>query len=60
MGQAEVAAELGLGKVDTRPCRVQPVIAQRGVGIGEGLQWLVAAVKSSPRLSLLRRRMRGA
>eukprot|EP00892_Ulva_mutabilis_P012699 jgi/Ulvmu1/9801/UM056_0041.1 len=59
MGPAAVASELGLSDVDTRPHRVQPVSAHHGVGITDGLQWIVNAVKSSPRLSLLRRRARG-
>jgi hypothetical protein len=60
LGPTEVSDELGLGKVDTRPHRVQPVSAHHGMGIAEGIQWLVHAVKSSPRLSLLRRRLRGS
>lgn len=54
-----MAEELGLGKVDgQRPTRIQPVSAHSGYGVEEGLSWLVAAVRSSPRLSLLRRRIR--
>jgi ADP-ribosylation factor family len=60
MSEVEVAEELGLGKVSARPHRVQPVSATTGDGIASGLQWIVAAVKASPRLSLLRRKMRGA
>lgn len=59
LGPSGVANELGLGKVDTRPHRVQPVSAHHGMGILEGLQWIVTAVKASSRLSLLRKRARG-
>lgn len=59
LGPTDVASELGLSDIDTRPHRVQPVSAHQGVGIAEGLQWIVSAVKASPRLSLLRRRARG-
>jgi len=51
-----MAEELGVGKIDTRACLVQPVSAHSGYGISEGLTWLVGAVRQSPRLSLLRRR----
>lgn len=57
LGTSDIAEELGLGKVDTRPCRVQPVSAHSGYGISEGLTWLVNSVRHSPRLSFLRRRM---
>ena len=60
MGEVAVADELGLGKVSGRPQRVQPVSATTGAGIADGLQWIVSAVKASPRLSLLRRKARGA
>lgn len=59
VGEVRVAEELGLARVAARPHRVQPVSATTGMGIGEGLQWIVKAVKASPRLSLLRRKMRG-
>lgn len=59
LGPSGIASELGLGKVDTRPHRVQPVSAHHGMGILDGLQWIVTAVKSSSRLSLLRKRARG-
>lgn len=58
LSETQVAEELGLGKVAARPHRVQPVSATTGAGVADGLQWLVSAVKASPRLSLLRRKMR--
>jgi hypothetical protein len=59
MGEVQVAEELGLSRVSARPHRVQPVCATNGTGIAEGLQWIVKAVKASPRLTLLRRKIRG-
>ena len=59
MSEVAVADELGLARVAARPHRVQPVSATNGTGIAEGLQWIVKSVKASPRLSLLRRKMRG-
>ena len=60
INETQVSEELGLGKVSARPHRVQPVSATTGAGVADGLQWLVTAVKASPRLSLLRRKMRSA
>jgi hypothetical protein len=60
LNEVRVTEELGLNKVSGRPHRVQPVSATTGAGIADGLQWIVAAVKASPRLSLLRRKLRGA
>jgi hypothetical protein len=59
IGEVQVAEELGLLRVSARPHRVQAVSATNGTGIAEGLQWIVKAVKASPRMSLLRRKMRG-
>lgn len=48
-GLQEIAAALGLGKVDSRPVIVQPASAYSGAGLHDGLKWLIEAVKRSPR-----------
>jgi ADP-ribosylation factor related protein 1 len=53
---AEITQQLGLGKLDTRPCRVQPTCAYTGEGMREGLGWLVDEIRRSSRASLLRQR----
>lgn len=56
---AAVTENLGLGKVDTRPFRVQPASALNGSGVAEGVHWLVEEVKRSSRALLLRQRAIG-
>lgn len=49
----EVADHLGIGRLDSRPCKVLPVSAFSGQGIREGVQWLVEVSKRTPRFSRL-------
>eukprot|EP00877_Chromochloris_zofingiensis_P006001 jgi/Chrzof1/1654/Cz10g16020.t1 len=48
-GLQEVAEHFGLGKMDSRPCIVQPASAHSGQGIHDGLKWLVEAIRKSSR-----------
>ncbi|GBF91820.1 hypothetical protein Rsub_04925 [Raphidocelis subcapitata] len=58
-GLTEVAEALGLagggGPAGGAPCIVQPASAHTGLGLAEGLKWLVDAVKKSPRRRLVTR-----
>jgi ADP-ribosylation factor related protein 1 len=50
---AAIAEHLGVGRLDSRPCKVLPVSAFTGQGISEGVQWLVEVSKRTPRFSRL-------
>ena len=52
----EVQENLGLGKVDSRPIRVQPISAMKGEGITEGIRWLLTEIHRSDRCSRMRQR----
>ena len=55
-GEDELASHLGLSSVDSRPCKVQAGSALDGVGLVEGLQWLVQAARESSRTMMMRKR----
>ena len=55
-GAGDLTSHLGLSGVDSRPCKVQEGSALDGVGIVEGLQWLVQAARESSRTMLMRKR----
>ena len=52
----EVASNLGLTAVTSRPHKVLQVSSHSGQGIADGLSWLVTAVQQSNRAILLRQR----
>lgn len=54
-----VAEQFGIGKVDSRPVKVQPVCAYTGQGLREGVAWLVEAIKRSPRVNIIRAKHTG-
>lgn len=56
LAAAEVTSSLGLGKLDTRACRVQPVSMVTGNGIREAMRWLVEEIRESDRALMLRKR----
>lgn len=49
VGLQEIAEVFGLGKIDSRPCIVQPASAFTGQGLHDGIKWLVETLKRSPR-----------
>lgn len=53
---SEITQALGLGILDTRPCRVQPISSISGTGIREAMRWLVEEIKESDRVLMLRKR----
>ena len=53
---SEITQSLGLGKLDTRACRVQPVSMLNGNGIREAIRWLVEEIGESDRVLMLRKR----
>lgn len=55
-----VAEHFGIGRVDSRPVKVQPVCAYTGQGLREGVQWLVEVIKRSPRVARLRAKHAGS
>lgn len=52
----EVASSLGLSAVTSRPHKVLRVSSHSGLGITDGLSWLVSAVQQSNRALLLKQR----
>ena len=56
MPASEVTQELGLGILDTRACRVQPVSLLTGTGIKEAMRWIVEEIGESDRRLMLRKR----
>lgn len=46
----ELAEQFGVGKVDSRPCKVQAMSARTGYGVNEGISWLVNTMKKHPRV----------
>ena len=56
MTAGDVQESLGLGKMDARPTRVQPISALRGEGITEGVQWLITEIHRSSRAARMRLR----
>jgi ADP-ribosylation factor related protein 1 len=44
------------GRGDGRPTKIVPACAFTGEGLKEGLEWLVAMIKSSPRTTSIRLR----
>lgn len=53
-GVAEMQEQFGIGKLDTRPVKVQPASAYTAQGIADGLSWLVGVTKRSARVAMLR------
>ncbi|KAK9799011.1 hypothetical protein WJX73_004244 [Symbiochloris irregularis] len=53
---SEITQSLGLGIIDGRPCRVQPISAHNGNGIREAMRWLVDEIGASDRKLMLRNR----
>jgi len=53
---AAVADHLGVGKVDSRPVRVQGTSAVSGEGLVDGVSWLVNTARRGPRAARLRYR----
>ena len=52
----EVAEMFGIGKLDSRPVKVQPMSAHTGLGVNEGVAWLVGVIRKSPRLHMIAKR----
>lgn len=50
----EVQEHLGLGKIGTRPTKVQPISALSGTHIAEAVQWLLTEIHRSDRFAQLR------
>lgn len=50
----EVSDYFGIGKLDSRPCKVIPVCAYTGQGLKEGVEWLAESIRTSTRVARLR------
>lgn len=52
----DIQEHFGLGKLDSRPTRVQPMSALKGDGVADGIQWLLTQIQRSDRATRLRQK----
>lgn len=51
-----IAEHFGVGKLDSRPFKVQAVSTYNGQGVHDSVAWLVSTIRRSPRLARMKQR----